>query len=74
MDTEVSEKVKQLPPDKQKVAEDFIDYLISKYKVQEKQNGESIAEMRKKNMGRLKGQIWMADDFNETPEDFKDYL
>jgi prevent-host-death family protein len=25
-------------------------------------------------MGFLKGQIWMSDDFNETPEEFKEYL
>ncbi len=24
--------------------------------------------------GTAKGKIWMADDFDETPEDFKDYL
>lgn len=25
-------------------------------------------------MGFAKGQIWMSDDFNETPEEFKEYL
>lgn len=25
-------------------------------------------------LGFAKGQIWMSDDFNETPEDFKEYL
>lgn len=24
--------------------------------------------------GMLKGEIWMADDFNETPEEFKEYM
>ena len=24
--------------------------------------------------GSAKGQVWMADDFDETPEDFKEYL
>ncbi len=24
--------------------------------------------------GDLKGKIWIADDFNETPEDFADYI
>ena len=74
MSTEVFEKVKQLPPDKQKVVEDFVDYLISKYKVGEEKDESSLADIRRKNMGWAKGQIWMADDFNETPEDFKDYL
>lgn len=73
MNADVIEKVKQLPPEKQKEVEDFIDYLISKYKAGAEVN-ESLAEKRRKNMGWAKGQIWMADDFNETPEDFKDYL
>jgi prevent-host-death family protein len=25
-------------------------------------------------VGSLKGKIWIADDFDETPEDFKGYL
>ena len=74
MRTDVIEKVKLLPPDKQQEVEDFIDYLFSKYKIDMPAEGESLAEKRRRNMGRLKGQIWMADDFNETPEDFKDYM
>lgn len=73
MNTDVIEKVKQLPPDKQKEVEDFVDYLFGKYKM-ENGNASSLAEMRRKNMGWAKGKIWMAEDFNETPEDFKDYI
>lgn len=25
-------------------------------------------------MGFAKGQVWMSDDFNETPEEFKEYF
>jgi prevent-host-death family protein len=25
-------------------------------------------------VGALKGQIWMAPDFDETPEDFREYM
>lgn len=69
MSIDVLEKVKQLPFDKQKEVEDFVDYLLYKYVLDN--NEESIAENRKKNFGWAKGKIWMADDFNETPEDFK---
>jgi hypothetical protein len=72
MSTDVLDKVKQLPVDKQKEVEDFVDYLLHKYV--EVNSTEDIAENRRKNMGRLKGQIWMAEDFNATPEDFKDYI
>ncbi len=71
MSTDVLEKVKQLPADKQKEVEDFIDYLLYKYAGD---GMENIAEKRRRNLGRLKGEIWMAKDFNDTPEDFKDYL
>ncbi len=73
MSIDVLEKVKQLPPDKQKEVEDFINYLLDKYtSVTGRQ--ESIADKRRRNMGWAKGKIWIADDFNDTPEDFKDYL
>jgi prevent-host-death family protein len=29
---------------------------------------------RRRKPGSAKGQIWMAPDFDETPEDFKDYV
>lgn len=29
---------------------------------------------RRRKPGSAKGRIWMAEDFDETPEDFKDYL
>ena len=35
---------------------------------------EDITEKRKSIAGILKGKIWMADDFNETPECFKEYV
>jgi hypothetical protein len=72
MSTDVLEKVKQLPADKQKEVEDFVDYLLHKYV--EVTSTEDIAEKRRKNMGWAKGKIWMAEDFNDTPEDFKDYI
>lgn len=73
MDIEVLEKVNLLPPDKQIEVKDFVEYLLSKYK-NTNQDTLSVADIRRNNAGRLKGQIWMSDDFNETPDDFKDYL
>jgi mRNA-degrading endonuclease RelE of RelBE toxin-antitoxin system len=73
MSGDTIEKLKKLPPDKQKAVEDFVDYLLEKY-VPAKANGSLFSEQRQKNAGWAKGKVWMADDFNETPEDFKDYL
>lgn len=68
------EKLQQLPPEKQQEVEDFVEYLLEKYAINKNVDMEAIAEQRRKNAGRLRGQIWMADDFNETPDDFKDYM
>ena len=80
MSEDVLQKVKKLPAEKQQEGEDVVDYLVNKY-VGEQENGngkepieEDIAEKRKRNMGWAKGKIWIADDFNDTPEDFKEYI
>ena len=73
MNYEVLEKVKLLPPDQQEEVERFVERLLSKCNIANS-NMESIAEKRRNNVGRLKGKIWMADDFNETPDDFKEYI
>lgn len=74
MDNLINEKVKKLPPEKQQEVEDFVDYLLDKHVSKDDVDMSTIAEQRRKNAGRLRGQIWMADDFNDTPEDFKDYM
>lgn len=73
MTIEVLEKVNRLPLDKQQEIEDFINEVIGKYDTS-LQDQISITELRKKNMGWAKGKIWIAEDFNDTPEDFKEYL
>ncbi len=68
------EKVKRLSPEKSKVAEEFVDSLLQKHEKSEELYRKAIAEKRRKNFGNMKEQIRIADDFNETPEDFKKYL
>jgi Protein of unknown function (DUF2281) len=65
------DEIKKLPFEQQKEVEDFVGYLTAKYS---QSKPEDIGEHRRKNLGWAKGMIWMADDFNETPEDFKDYM
>ena len=70
---DILEKIKLLPLDKQKEVEVMVDSLLEKQE-SEPVDMAAIAEKRRKNLGRLEGKIWMADDFNETPEEFKNYL
>ncbi|WP_299286714.1 DUF2281 domain-containing protein [uncultured Mucilaginibacter sp.] len=70
---DILEKIKRLPLDKQKEVEAMVDSLLKKQEL-EPVDMAAITEKRRKNLGRLEGKIWMADDFNETPEEFKNYL
>lgn len=70
---DILEKIKSLPLDKQKEVEGFVDSLLEKSMV-ETHDTISLAEERRKNFGRLKGKIWIADDFDQTPEEFNEYL
>jgi Protein of unknown function (DUF2281) len=72
MGEQLLEEIKKLPFEQQKEVEDFVGYLTAKYLGSKPK--EDIAQKRVKNFGRFRDQIWMADDFNETPEDFKDYM
>ena len=74
MSEELMNTMKLLSPDKRQEVVDFAAYLLQKYKPTSNSDNQELAERRMKLAGRLKGQIWMADDFNETPEDFKDYM
>jgi len=37
-------------------------------------DAQTSPPIRFRRAGTAKGKIWIADDFDETPEDFKDYL
>lgn len=70
---DILEKIKLLPLDKQKEVEDFVDAILAKSEA-ENIDIASLIELRRKNLDRLKGKIWMADDFNDTPKEFNEYL
>ncbi|MCU0340994.1 MAG: DUF2281 domain-containing protein [Spirosomaceae bacterium] len=57
-------KLEKLPPEKQAVVEEFVDFLASK----------QPAEEKKPVFGSFKGKITMSEDFDEPLEDFKEYM
>ena len=65
--------IKILPEEKLPVLIKFAEFLNSS-PISEKESVPDLSERRKRIAGKLKGQIWIADDFNETPDCFKDYL
>lgn len=73
MSIDVIEKIKQLPADKQKEVEDFVNFLASKY-ISGTEAAETVENKRRSHIGRLHGKIHISDDFNNTPDDFRNYL
>ncbi len=64
------EKIAQLPTEKQKEVQDFVDSLLAQVKTKKKEEGD----VKKSGFGALKGMFVMSDDFDEPLEDFKDYM
>lgn len=61
----------------QMVPEDKRPDLIRYAQFLNEPSSRRVTVTRKKNIrkcGRLKGKIWMADDFNDTPDEFREYL
>ena len=63
-----------LPKNLQKQVEDFIQSLVVKNQLKEVKSPEQKPIVQRK-AGTMKGLVlYMADDFDEPLEDFKDYM
>jgi hypothetical protein len=64
--TALQEKLRLLSPTGQQEAADYVDFLLRKYK---------LRKPAKPRAGCMKGSVvFMSDDFNAPPDDFKDYM
>ena len=59
-------KISYLPAELKIQVNDFVDFLLSKRKKEEKK--------KQPKYGCAKGQIYMSPDFDEPLEDYKDYM
>ena len=59
-------KISSLPNDIKSEVNDFIDFLMSKRKKEDKK--------KKPIFGCAKGQIYISPDFDEPLDDFKEYM
>lgn len=61
-------EIENLSEEKQKEVFDFVLFLNSRLpSAQSEKNGKSI-------LGRAKGEVWIADDFNDTPDCMMEYV
>jgi mRNA-degrading endonuclease RelE of RelBE toxin-antitoxin system len=68
IDKATLEKLKNFPPQYQQEVKDFIDFL-------EQRKVNPLAEKKNRQAGAMKGfLIYMAPDFDEPLEDFKEYM
>ncbi len=59
-------KLSNLPTDLKSEVNDFIDFLLSKRKKE--------IQQKKPKYGCAKGEIYISPDFDESLDDFKDYM
>ena len=67
----ILEKLATLPEALQTEVLHYIEFLSARYT---DTNRETETSVKKRQAGLLEGKIWMADDFDEPLEDFKDYM
>ncbi|MEM1292867.1 MAG: DUF2281 domain-containing protein [Cyanobacteria bacterium P01_H01_bin.162] len=67
----ILEKLETLPEALQTEVLHYIEFLLERYT---NTNRETETSVKKRQAGLLEGKIWMADDFDEPLEDFKDYM
>jgi hypothetical protein len=70
LQTEILESLQQLPDSLQQEVLHYIEFLKARYTSSEPQPEQP----KKRQAGRLKGKIIMAEDFDAPLEDLKDYM
>jgi hypothetical protein len=64
--TQLYTKISVLPTELRSEVNDFVDFLLAKRR--------KVIKKKKPEFGCAKGQIFMAQDFDEPLDDFKDYM
>ena len=68
----LEEKLRRIPEKELGFVSQVLDFVLSRSELAEE---TKHAEKRiRRRPGALKGKIWMAPDFDETPECFKEYM
>lgn len=73
----LEQKLRLVPESEFDFVSQILDFVLSKNSKSEKTNAEKKEKSEKKfyrQPGILKGEIWMADDFDETPDCFAEYM
>lgn len=64
---ELTKKIERLPAQKRAELNEYIDALLQSIETPNAKTPKAV-------FGSTKGKLWMADDFDEPLDDFKDYM
>ncbi len=67
--TEIIEKIGQLPEAMLPSVSDYIDYMLEKAKKE-----ADFEQTKERQLGTLKGKLWIAPDFDAPLDEFKEYM
>lgn len=70
LETQILESLQQLPDSLQQEVLHYIEFLKTRYATPAPQ----LTQPKKRQAGRLKGKIVLAEDFDAPLEDFKEYM
>ena len=70
----LEQKLRLVPESDFDFVSQFLDLILSRNSKRTKPKKAEKSQKMYRQPGILKGQIWMADDFDETPDCFKEYM
>lgn len=70
----LEQKLRLVPESEFDFVSQILDFVLSRNSKSEKASVENKEKNAIRKLGQWKGQVWIADDFDETPECFKDYV
>ena len=73
----LEQKLRLVPESEFDFVSQILDFVLSRNSKSEKENAEKKEKSEKKmyrQPGIAKGTFWMADDFDETPDCFAEYM
>lgn len=74
LEQQATQAIRTVPKDKLQILIEFAHFLSLPNRSVNMDADKTKADQKRSILGRAKDKIWMAEDFDETPECFKEYI
>lgn len=74
LEQQATQAIRTVPKDKLQILIEFAHFLSLPSRSVNLEADRAKVNQKRSILGRAKGKIWMAEDFDETPECFKEYV